>query len=103
MRTPKSRVTDNLAVPKVRVAGLPALAGVRCPVATAAALTPSKGRLIRCTVLGSTPKHFAILLTPCLWPGVLRVAEIWPHRVRHCRTRYTRPQMFLNRPGASAA
>jgi hypothetical protein len=42
----------------------------------ATALTPSKGRLIRCTVLGSTPKRAAILRTPSARPGVLRAARI---------------------------
>jgi hypothetical protein len=38
--------------------------------------TPSKGRLIRCTVPGSTPNRFAILRTPSVRPGVLRAARI---------------------------
>ena len=37
---------------------------------------PSKGRLIRCTVPGSTPKRFAILRTPSVRPGAFRAARI---------------------------
>src|SRR5262249_11039351 len=40
----------------------------------AAALASSKGRLIRCTVLGSTPKRFAIFRTPSVRPGAFRAA-----------------------------
>src|SRR5215813_4368903 len=42
----------------------------------AAALAPSKGRLIRCTVLGSTPKRFAIFRTPSVRPGAFRAVRI---------------------------
>jgi hypothetical protein len=43
----------------------------------AAKRAPSKGRLIRCTVPGSTPKRFAILRTPSVRPGALRAAGIF--------------------------
>jgi hypothetical protein len=36
----------------------------------------SKGRLIRCTVLGSTPNRFAIFRTPSVRPGAFRAARI---------------------------
>src|SRR5262249_12462468 len=42
----------------------------------ATALTLSKGRLIRCTVPGSTPNRCAILRTPSVRPGALRAAKI---------------------------
>jgi hypothetical protein len=35
------------------------------------AATPTKGRLIRCTVLGSTPKRAAIFRTPSVRSGAL--------------------------------
>src|SRR5262245_27972856 len=38
-------------------------------------LAPSKGRLIRCTVPGSTPKRFAMTRTPGL-PGIARASRI---------------------------
>ena len=50
-------------------------ARLSCPL-YAASLAPSKGRLIRCTVLGSTPKRFAIFRTPSVRPGALRAARI---------------------------
>jgi hypothetical protein len=36
----------------------------------------AKGRLIRCTVLGSTPNRFAIFRTPSVRPGAFRAARI---------------------------
>ena len=42
----------------------------------AATLPPSKGRLIRSTVPGSTPNRSAILRTPSVRPGALRAARI---------------------------
>jgi hypothetical protein len=42
----------------------------------AAAPVPSKGRLMRCTVLGSTRKRAAILRTPSVRPGAFRAARI---------------------------
>jgi hypothetical protein len=45
------------------------------PLLYAAALAAwSKGRLIRCTVPGSTPNRAAILRTPSVRPGLSRVA-----------------------------
>ena len=38
----------------------------------AATLTPAKGRLMRCTVPGSTPNRAAILRTPSVRPGLFR-------------------------------
>ena len=38
----------------------------------------AKGRLILCTVLGSTPKRFAISRTPSARPGVLQNGEDSP-------------------------
>ena len=49
----------------------PALASLH-----AATLTPSKGRLILCTVPGSTPNRLAILRTPSVRPGAFRAARI---------------------------
>ena len=83
----------------------------------AATLARPKGRLILCTVLGSTPNRSAILRTPSVRPGVLRAAKIrlrglalsagdravcllpWPCEARRARvpgssiaqTRQTRP------------
>jgi hypothetical protein len=39
-------------------------------------LAPSKGRLIRCTVPGSTPNRAAILRTPSVRPGSSRAARM---------------------------
>ena len=46
---------------------------------------PFKGRLIRCTLPGSTPKRLAILRTPSVRPGAFR-AQFW---------RYSRPPELL--------
>ena len=48
-------------------------AGGRSSSLHAASPTPSKGRLIRCTVPGSTPNRFAILRTPSVRPGAFKV------------------------------
>jgi hypothetical protein len=42
----------------------------------AAAAFSSKGRLIRCTVPGSTSKRLAILRTPSVRPGAIKAARI---------------------------
>jgi len=47
----------------------------------AASPTATKGRLIRCTVPGSTPKRFAILRTPSVRPGALRAARVALYRL----------------------
>jgi hypothetical protein len=44
--------------------------------AYATTLAPPKGRLTRCTVLGSTPNRAAILRMPSVRPGALRAARI---------------------------
>ena len=62
--------------PRDLIAARAALVCSRCGFRISGAAVTSKGRLMRCTVLGSTPNRAAIFRTPSVRPGAFRAARI---------------------------
>jgi hypothetical protein len=96
----------RLRVRSAHQSGSPSTPTDSLPRATlhAAALMASKGRLILCTVPGSTPNRFAILRTPSVRPGAFRAVRICASSSGAIRGRPScLPSALARRPYAQSA